>query len=266
MEIIGYFAAILVGLSFGLIGSGGSILIMPILVYLFGIQPTTATSYSLFIVGTTCLTGAIQKYRHGFVNVKASLLFGIVSVSTVIVTRKYILPAIPDYITTIGSVKLTKALLTMVLLAVLMLVSSISMIRDSYKKTPDEPGKVKSINYFILLLCGIGVGVVTGMFGVGGGFLLIPTLVLIAGIPMKNAIGTSLTIISLNTLVGILGDWGHFQLDWVLLGTLTAIAIGGVFIGHEIGKKIHGEKLKAGFGWFVLILSIYIISKEVFFR
>ena len=266
MEIIGYCAAIFIGLSFGLIGSGGSILTMPILVYLFGMQPTLATSYSLFIVGMTCLTGAIQKYRHGFVNIKTSLLFGVVSVSTVVTTRKFIVPAIPDEITTIGSLHFTKGLLTMVLLAALMLLSSISMIRDGYKRNPQTIENVKSVNYFVLFSCALGIGLVTGLFGIGGGFLLIPTLVLIAGIPMKHAIGTSLTIITLNTLIGIAGDWGQFHLDWILLAKLTSIAIAGVFIGHEIGKKVHGDKLKTGFGWFVLILSIYIIAKELLFK
>ena len=266
MEIIGYCAAILVGLSFGLIGSGGSILTMPILVYLFSIPPTLATSYSLFIVGTTCLTGAIQKYRHGFVDVKTSLLFGILSVSTVLLTRKYIVPAIPENISSIGTLTLTKSMLTMVLLAALMLLSSVSMIRNSYKKTTIDARVLRTISYVELIFCAIGIGFVTGMFGVGGGFLLIPTLVLIAGMPMKNAIGTSLTIISLNTLVGILGDWGQFHLDWALLAKLIAIAIAGVLIGNQLGKKISGAVLKAGFGWFVLVLSIYIITRELFFK
>jgi uncharacterized membrane protein YfcA len=266
MEILGYFAAILVGLSFGLIGSGGSILTMPILVYLFGIQPTLATSYSLCIVGITCLTGAVQKYRSGFVDVRVSLLFGLVSVTSVILTRKFILPAIPGDITTIGSIKITKALLTMILLASLMLVSAISMIRNSYKHPGDDVWIRINPNYPVLLFCGLGIGMVTGLLGVGGGFLLVPTLVLLAGIPMKKAIGTSLTIITLNTLMGIISDAASFHLDWLLLGKLIAIAVTGVFMGNAISKKVSGEKLKKGFGWFVLVLSIYIVCKEVFFR
>lgn len=265
MIIAGYLATILVGLSLGLMGSGGSILIMPILVYLFGIPPLLATSYSLFIVGATSLVGAYKNYVKGFVNIRTSLIFGISSVTTVFVTRKFLIPAIPNDIAAIGSLHITKALLTMVLFAGLMLLSASSMIR-SRKAATDEDGPAKKENYPSLLLYGVGVGLVTGVLGAGGGFMLIPTLVLLVGMPMKKAIGTSLFIISLNALLGFTGDIGHFTFDWPLLFQLTAIAVAGIFAGSELAKKIPGAKLKTGFGWFVLVMGIYIIIKELFFK
>ncbi len=268
MQTLGFFLAALVGISLGLIGGGGSILTVPILVYIMGVNPILATSYSLFIVGSTSLVGAFNNWRNGFVQIKIALLFGISSITTVFITRKFIVPAIPKHILTIGRFELTKDILTMVLFAILMLVASIAMIKNGSKKevvkTPEniEP---KKINLPKLLLYGIGIGLATGLLGAGGGFLLIPTLVLLVGLPMKEAVGTSLLIIALNSLIGFTGDLGHFKMDWIFLGKITAIAVVGIFVGGYLSKKIDGAKLKKAFGWFVLIMGIYILIKEIFF-
>lgn len=263
MDILGYVASALVGISLVLIGGGGSILTVPVMVYLFGLQPLLATSYSLFIVGSTSLVGAVNNYRKGLVNIKAALFFGSASILTVFLTRKFLIPIIPENIATIGGFTITEPLLTMVLFAALMLLASVSMIRNGKTEAPEKDCP-HCIKFFKLLGYGIAIGLVTGLLGAGGGFLLIPALVFLVKMPMKKAIGTSLLIIALNSLIGFTGDLGHFPIDWFFLFKVTLIAIAGIFVGGLLSKKIGGEQLKKGFGWFVLIMGIYIIVKEVF--
>jgi uncharacterized membrane protein YfcA len=255
-----------VGISLGLIGGGGSILTVPILVYVLGLNPFIATSYSLFIVGSTSMVGAINNYRKGLVSIKTALHFGGTSITTVFVIRKLILPAIPAVLFSIGRFVITLSIATMVMFAILMLIVSIAMIRRkkefSYAHTiPAQNG----IHTFRLSLYGILIGLATGFLGAGGGFLLIPSLVLVLKMPMKQAVGTSLLIIALNSLIGFTGDFGHLVINWKFLIPLTAIAIAGIFIGGALAKKIEGEKLKKTFGWFVLWMGVYIIVKEIFF-
>lgn len=263
MEYIGYFASILIGVALGLIGGGGSILTVPVLVYLFGVSPLLSTSYSLFIVGSTSLVGAVNNYKQGFVNVKIALLFGLTSITTVFLTRKFIIPNIPQEVAKIGSFIITESMLMMILFATLMVIAATAMIKN--RKSIDEKNPVNTkLNIIKLLVYGIAIGITTGFLGAGGGFLLIPTLVILLGLPMKEAVGTSLLIIALNSLFGFSADLGHFEINWYFLLTITAIALVGLVIGSQIGKKIESIKLKKGFGYFVLIMGIYIIIKEVF--
>jgi len=265
MEIIGYLLAALVGISLGLIGGGGSILMVPILVYVFALNPVTATSYSLFIVGSTSLVGAFNNYRKGQVSIKTALLFGLSSITTVFITRKLLMPAVPDVLGTIGRMEIKKPMLIMVLFAALMLMASVAMIR-SKKETESADAEKAKPAIGKLLLYGILIGLATGFLGAGGGFLIIPALVLLLNMPMKKAIGTSLLIIALNSLIGFTGDIGHIAIEWKFLLLVAAIAIAGIFIGGALAKKIPGAKLKKAFGWFVLVMGIYIILKELFFR
>ena len=260
--IAGYISAILIGVSLGLIGGGGSILTVPVLVYLFGISPTIATSYSLFIVGTSSLVGAYRNYRKGWTDIKTALLFGSSSIATVFLVRKIAIPAIPEILFNIGTIQVSKSATTMVLFAVLMILASSSMIKSKELVSNDK----KRTPTYELLIYGVGIGAVTGLLGAGGGFLIIPALVFLVGLDMKKAIGTSLLIIALNSLIGFTGDIGHYEIDWKLLGTVTTLAIAGIFIGGYIGKSIPGNKLKKGFGWFVLIMGIYIIIKETILK
>ena len=263
MEYIGYFASILIGVALGLIGGGGSILTVPVLVYLFGVSPLLSTSYSLFIVGSTSLVGAVNNYKQGFVNVKIALLFGLTSITTVFLTRKFIIPNIPQEVAKIGSFIITESMLMMILFATLMVIAATAMIKN--RKSIDEKNPVNTkLNIIKLLVYGIAIGITTGFLGAGGGFLLIPTLVILLGLPMKEAVGTSLLIIALNSLFGFSADLGHFEIDWYFLLSITAIALVGLVIGSQIGKKIESIKLKKGFGYFVLIMGIFIIIKEVF--
>ncbi len=265
MEIIGYFLAALVGISLGLIGGGGSILMVPILVYVFGLNPVTATSYSLFIVGSTSLVGAFNNYRKGQVSIQTALLFGLSSISTVFITRKLLMPAVPDVLGTIGRMEIKKPMVIMVLFAVLMLMASVAMIR-SKKDAESTENQQQKPAIGKLLLYGILIGLATGFLGAGGGFLIIPALVLLLNMPMKKAIGTSLLIIALNSLIGFTGDIGQIDIRWSFLLLVAAIAITGIFIGGALAKKIPGAKLKHAFGWFVLVMGIYIFLKELFFR
>jgi uncharacterized membrane protein YfcA len=265
MEILGYIASLLIGLSLGLIGGGGSILTLPVLVYLFGVDPTRATAYSLFIVGTASLVGAWPKHQEGQINYKTALVFGAPSIAAVFITRIFILPSIPDSLFSIGSLAVTRDLLLMVLFAILMVAASVSMLRDNKSSQKNSEGP-QVFNYPLILLEGTVVGILTGLVGAGGGFLIIPALVVLSKLPMKQAVGTSLLIIAAKSLIGFTGDLlGNERIDWTLLITLTAIAIAGIFIGNTLSRRIDGGALKKGFGWFVLVMGTYILLKELGF-
>lgn len=264
MEIIGYICAIFIGVSLGLIGSGGSILTVPVLVYLFGIDAVSATAYSLFIVGFTAAIGSIGYFKKGLVNVKTALVFGLPSIVAVFVTRAYIVPAIPKEIMKVGDFVLTKNIMLMLLFAILMVAASYSMIKKDKNKSQeqDEPQK---FNYPVILAEGLIVGLITGLVGAGGGFLIIPALVLLSKLPMKEAVGTSLVIIAAKSLIGFFGENAETSIDWQLLMLISVMATIGIFIGIFLSKKIDGAKLKPAFGWFVLVMGIYIITKELVF-
>lgn len=267
MEIFGYLSSIVIGISLGLIGGGGSILTVPVLVYLFNVEPMMATAYSLFIVGTSSLVGAFPKYKQGLISMKTAIVFGIPSILAVFATRKFIVPAIPKEVFAIGDFVVTKSILMMMLFAILMVAASVSMIRDKKKKDANEGGEQK-FNYPMIILEGSVVGVLTGLVGAGGGFLIIPALVMLSKLPMKMAVGTSLLIIAAKSLIGFLGDisTNASNMDWTLLFSVTALAIAGIFLGNYLSTKIDGNKLKKGFGWFVLVMGVYIIVNELFLK
>ena len=265
MEIVGYLLAALVGISLGLIGSGGSILTVPILVYIMGVNPVLATAYSLFIVGTTALVGGVQSAIQKKVDFKTVLIFGAPSIAAVYATRLWLVPLIPDILFEMNGFEMTKPIALMVLFSIVMILASISMIRPSDKKEESAEDVQLSYNYPMILAEGALVGVLTGLVGAGGGFLIIPALVLLARMPMKLAVGTSLFIIAAKSLIGFLGDLQTTsEIDWILLSMFTLFAVIGIFIGIMLSKKIPGSKLKTSFGWFVLIMGIYIIVKELF--
>ena len=259
-QLIGLAASLLIGLSLGLIGGGGSILTVPVLVYLFGVDPVLATAYSLFIVGLTSAVGAFPKYQQGLVNLKTGLLFGAPSITMIFLTRKFIFPAIPAAIITGDNFTLTKSIFIMLLFSILMIAASISMIRNGRVQT--KASVARTFSYPLIVAEGALVGLLAGFVGAGGGFLIIPALVLLAKLPMKEAIGTSLLIIAANSLIGFLGDLSHQKMDWTLLTLVTGIAMLGILIGNTLSNKIDGQKLKKGFGWFVLVMGIYILLKE----
>lgn len=260
--VLGYAAAILIGVSLGLIGGGGSILTVPVLVYILHIDPVLATAYSLFVVGSTSLVGAGNYMRSGLVDYKTAVVFAIPSFIAVFLTRKFLVPWLPDPLFTMGDMEVSKSVGIMVFFALIMLAASYSMIKEKKKSTEDDNSEVK-FNIPLIALEGSVVGVITGIVGAGGGFLIIPALVLLARLPMKLAVGTSLLIIAAKSLIGFLGDVSTQTIDWQMLLIFTGLSVVGIFIGSALSKKINDKALKKGFGWFVLVMGIYIIGKEL---
>lgn len=260
-HIIGYCLAVLVGITLGLIGSGGSILSVPILVYVMGVEPVLATAYSLFIVGTTALVGGVQKARQQLVDFKKVLLFGIPSLLAVFFTRRLVVPNIPEVVFSNGSFTLHKSVLIMTVFAIVMVIAAVRMIRPF---SADPATKDHTINVYKIILNGLLIGCIAGFVGAGGGFLIIPALIFLAKTPMKIAVGTSLFIIATQSLIGFLGDLHSEQIiDWQFLLLFSGCSIIGIFIGGAISKVVSGEKLKTGFGYTVLAMGIYIILKEL---
>lgn len=263
MEVFGYVASVLIGISLGLIGGGGSILTVPVLVYLFGLDAFLATEYSLFIVGISSMVGSVSYFKKGLVNLKTAFVFGIPSIISIFLTRNYILPLIPDEVFTIRAFVVTKDIFLLLIFAGLMILASYKMIQ---KRTELNIEAVHPNKNSAILAAGEGsvVGILTGLVGAGGGFMIIPALVNLLKTPMKVAIGTSLVIISLNSLIGFFTSMHNVAIDWKLLATVSSIAIVGIIIGSHLSKKIDGAKLKPAFGWFILLMGIYIIIREVF--
>ncbi len=258
-QLLGYIGALIVGLVLGLIGGGGSILTVPLLVYLLGYNPVVATAYSLFVVGTSSLVGSYQKYKKGLVDFKTGIAFSFPSFIAVYLSRRYLVPGIPETLFNIGDYTLTKGMAIMIFFAIIMFLSSYSMI----KNRKDKEINTKAQPYYKTFIQGLIIGTITGLIGAGGGFLYVPALVLWANIPMKKAVGTSLIIVTINSLIGFMGDVQTLDIEWFFLLTFTLISIIGIILGIFLSKFISGEKLKKSFGVFTLIMAIYIIYKEV---
>ncbi len=264
MEGSGYAAAVAMGISLGLIGGGGSILTVPTLVYLMSVNPVLSTSYSLFVVGTTALAGSVNYMRKGLVDYGTVFLFGIPSIVAVYLTRKFLVPMLPAELFTIQEFTMTRDIFVLVVFAVLMVFASVSMIRKTTRgKTALSGNRTPALRNGLVLLEGLVVGTLTGLVGAGGGFLIIPALVLLAGLPMKQAVGTSLLIIAAKSLIGFTGDIGSQPIDWTFMLGFTALAVAGTFVGSYIARFISDEKLKPLFGWFVLAMGSYILIKEL---
>ena len=262
-ELIGFFGAFIVGLILGLIGSGGSILSVPILVYLFGINPVTATAYSLFIVGTTSLIGSIKNLKKKLINYSTTILFSFSAVITVYITRKYLIHLIPEVIINTNSIYIGKNQLIMLLFSLLMLSAGFFMIKRT-PKTIVGLKKTKTIapNKFLIFAEGSLIGFLTGLIGAGGGFIIIPILVILSDLRMKTAIATSLAIISLKSLIGFIGDVQNLEIDWIFLITFTLISVIGIFTGQQFSQKVSENKLKMVFGLFVILIGVSIIFIE----
>jgi len=264
IEILGYIGALIIGIVLGLTGGGGSILTVPVFVYLLGIEPVLATGYSLFVVGISSLFGAIKNLQKGLVNFKTSLFFAIPAAIMVFSTRKFIIPAIPEVIFSNASFLLTKDIAIMVFFSILMLAASFSMILDKKRRVlQKEITQSKTINYFPLVSLGALVGIITGLVGAGGGFIIVPILIFLAKLPIKQAVATSLFVIAINSLVGFAGDALYMSINWSFLLSFSAFAIVGIFVGIYLNKFIDGAKLKKGFGGLVLVMGIYIFWKEL---
>ncbi|MBT9394907.1 sulfite exporter TauE/SafE family protein [Hymenobacter sp. NST-14] len=268
LPYFGYFAAIFIGLSLGIMGGGGSILTVPVLVYLMGVSPVLSTAYSLFVVGSTSVVGASGYFRKGLVSIPTALVFLLPSLAAVFAVRKLLMPAIPHELFTVGSLVFTKDLLVLVAFAVLMVVAATSMIRSKQaEEVPEhQSGGKAPLNYPLILGIGLVVGTLTGFVGAGGGFLIIPALVLGARLPMKLAVGTSLAIIALNSLIGFTGDLSAgTPIAWSFLLGFLAFALVGIVLGTYLARFIPGAKLKPAFGWFTLAMGTFILLRELMF-
>ena len=263
MEILGYFSAIVIGLVMGLIGGGGSILSVPIFVYVFGFDAVTATALSLFVVGITSVVGTTGFIKQRQIDFRTAFTFGIPSILGVLFSRRLVLPHLPHYIINRWGITLTKEMFLLLLFAILMLIASYKMIR---KIERPRLRKDDENNYTILISQGLLVGIITGLIGAGGGFLIVPALVMLLGLTMKRAVATSLFIISMNSILGFLSTMKMVKHDWTFLLIFTALSVVGIFIGMGISKKMDGKKLKPLFGWIVLGMGIFIIIKEVFLK
>jgi len=262
LEILGYLGALIIGVVLGLIGGGGSILTVPVMVYLMAINPVTATAYSLFVVGSSALVGALRNIPKKLIDFRTAVVFAIPAFIAVYLTRMYLVPAIPQEIFKIGGVMITKNLGIMLFFAIIMVIAAISMITQKRDNKSENGDKVR-YNYPLIIVEGVVVGLLTGIVGAGGGFLIIPALVLLAKLPMKKAVATSLLIIAFKSLIGFIGDVQNLEINWPFLLTFTAISIGGIWLGVFLNRFIDGSKLKKSFGWFVLVMGIYIIWKEL---
>lgn len=262
MTILGYLAFIFMGLSLGMIGGGGSILTVPILVYLLKIDPILSTAYSLFVVGSTALVGGFFYLKRGEVDLRTGAIFALPSFVAVYLVRSLVVPNLPEQVVSLGGFHFTKSLLVMAIFAILMLLASSSMIRKTKTSQGVEMSPV--MKFLVIALEGFLVGGVTGFVGAGGGFLIIPALVVLVGLPMRIAVGTSLLIISAKSLVGFTGDLQHqAYIDWTLLWTVTGIAIVGLLIGTQLSSRVSDEKLKTGFGYFTLVMGTLILIDQI---
>ena len=267
MIVAGLIAFLIIGMILGLIGGGGSLLGVPVLVYVMCIEADLATTYSLFIVGMTALVGAISYVRKGEVSAEAILNFALASVTTVFCMRKFIMPVIPSEFS-LNGFTVQKHTLIMVVFALLILSASYSMIISR------KPNRIKDVKWneltktplgipFVILL-GIIIGVITGFVGAGGGFIIVPVLMIFMRLNFKKAIGTSLCIVALNSIIGFLGNLGNQNLDWKFLIMISAVCGIGILLGSLLSNKISSKKLKPAFGWFTLVVGIFVLIKEIF--
>jgi uncharacterized protein len=263
MHILGYLAALFTGFVLGLLGGGGALLSIPVLVYLFKIEPTVATGYSLFLIGFSALSGVVQNIRKKHVDYNAALYYGIPSVITVFVVRRFVMPNLPSVIFTAGAYQLDKNHLILAVLCIVMFLAAYKMINAN----PPAGENVKhKTNHLNLAVYAIIIGAFLGLVGAGGGFLMVPALIYFANLTPKKAIGTSLLLVSVNSFIGFIGDLrSHNSFDWKFLLAFTAVATCGVLLGHQAAGKFDNEKLRKYFGWFIFIVAMIMIAKELFF-
>jgi uncharacterized membrane protein YfcA len=262
-ELETFIASLGIGLSLGFMGAGGSILTIPVFVYVLKKDPLSSGVYSMFVVGMSSMAGTVQSIFNKLVDFKVAITFGLPSVAGVLVARKLIFPLIPEQLFSIGTFCVSKSMLFMLCLSFMMCFSALRMLKPGVSND-DKREVLEMPATALLLLRGFIVGNITGLLGIGGGFLIVPALYFLAKLPVKTAIGTALVIITINSLFGFLTSYGSMDLDWFLLVKFSLGAIIGIVIGTRLSQKIPGAYLKKIFGWFVLSISFYIAYKEFF--
>lgn len=258
VEYILYLLFILVGLLMGMLGGGGSILIVPLLVYGFGIDPVPATGYSMFIVGITSLGGVINSLHRKQVNFAAWAWFGVPSVVAVYLTRRFLVPAIPDIVFRFSNFDLSRRALILTLFALLMVGASVNMLWTRNPAPSAKGGSGAGI-----VLSGLLTGLITSIVGAGGGFLIVPALLFLFPMTMPSTVATALMIIATNSFVGFAGDVSHSPMNWPMLVPLAGLSLVGVLVGQAWARRISDAGLKRAFGWFVLAMGVLILYREL---
>jgi len=260
LESIGFFGAFLTGIVIGLFGGGGSILAVPIFVYLFKLNPVIATSYSMFVVGSSAAIGTLINIKKKLIEYKTAVVFTLPALVSVFLTRRFLIPNIPDTLLSFESFDITKEMGLMLFFSSIIILSSILMIRNSLGVATKTTTKK---NYGLLIFIGLGVGVLTGLLGAGGGFIIVPALVMFARLTIKQAVGTSLIIITFNSLIGFSSDLSILEIEWDFLMLFTALSISGIFVGTYISNYVRESTLKTNFARFMIVMAVVIIFKEL---
>lgn len=243
--------SLLVGVALGLLGGGGSVLAVPILVYAAGVSAREAIATSLIVVGTTAAFAAIAHARAGRVVWSTAALFG-----TAAMAGAYLGGRAAAYIP--GTVLLVLFAALMVVTAVMMMRGRANYTARNQDHNPFDPTRLAKIG-----LEGLGVGFLTGMIGAGGGFLVVPALVLLGGLSMEKAVGTSLVVIAMKSTTAVIGHLGHVEIDWSLALSVTGAAILGSFVGNALVPKVKPELLRKIFAWFIVAMGVFILAKQL---
>ncbi len=254
METVGYIAAIGMGIALGMVGGGGSILTVPILLYFFKYEAMAAATASLFIVGTTAFAGGLINSFKKNIDFKTGLIFAIPSFLGVLLIRKFVLPLLPEILV---------AEFTLLFFAMLMVFSAKAMIQAKTLAQPIE-NPMNKLASVMIFAKGFFIGCITGFVGAGGGFLIVPALTLFFGLSMKRAVGTSLVIISANSLFGFAMS-SQTNIDWPVLLTISSLGIGGLIVGQKFSSKISEQNLKKAFGYFILAIALVLLMDQFIF-
>ena len=240
--MLGYLFAALIGLALGTLGGGGSILTVPVLVYVLGFDPKLAIAMSLPVVGAAALVGVISHWRAGNVQLQTAAIFGSVAM-------------LGSYTGARASIWFS-ARAQLLILGTVMVAAAISMLRNSAQ---DERQASTPPHSALLLAVGLGVGVLTGLIGIGGGFLIVPALVILGRVPMKAAVGTSLLVIALNSTSGFLGHYGREVVPWGFVVRFTSVAMLGILAGTALVHHIPTRALKRAFAFLLVVIGALIL-------
>ena len=261
LEFIGFFGAFLTGIVIGLFGGGGSILAVPIFVYLFKLNPFIATSYSMFVVGSSAAIGTLINLKKKLIEYKTAVIFTLPALVSVSLTRRFLIPNIPDVLMSVKSFDITKEMGLMLFFSSILILSSVFLMKKSKTETVSNLNTKKK--YRLLIFIGLGVGVLTGLVGAGGGFIIVPALVLFARLTIKQAVATSLIIITFNSLIGFTSDLSILKIEWDFLMLFTALSILGIFVGTYISNYVRESTLKTNFARFMIVMAVVIVFKEL---